>query len=178
MNDHHEKFLKMVFNALGDKAANRDIQGGLNQDSPVQRFWKNGFQAIVFYQYHNNVKDAFGGKVWPMWRIQSPWPQSGCTDDLYTKLGTNVENRSAGHMDKLFVVQGILTPDVKLIKRGLMDGRGLSIKGYARKANPKVIDWCEDDWMKSGGRPLNIIIVDFHDGCSMVPALLNYNRKD
>jgi hypothetical protein len=178
MDGHHEKFLTMVFDALGDKAANRDIQGGLNQDSKVQRFWNNGFQAIVFYQFHEEVKDIFGGKVWPMWRIQSPWPQSVSTDDLYSKLGTNIQKRTAENMDKLFVVQGILTPDVELIKNGLMDGDGLSIKGYARRASPRVVDWCEDDWMKSGKRCLNIVIVDFYDGCSMVPALLNYNRRN
>ncbi|KAG7372553.1 phosphatidylinositol-specific phospholipase C, X domain containing protein [Nitzschia inconspicua] len=178
MDGHHKKFLKMVFDALGDKAANQNIKGGLSVDSKVQRFWNHGFQAIVFYQFYDQVKDDFGGKVWPMWRIVSPWPESASTDDLYTKLGGNVQNRLSQHMDKLFVVQGILTPDVELIKRGLSDGDGLSIKGYARRANPRVIDWCEDDWMKLGKRCLNIVIVDFYDGCSMVPALLNYNRKD
>jgi hypothetical protein len=178
MDEHHEKFLNIVFEALGDKAANLNIEGGLSQDSKVQRFWKNGFQAIVFYQFHDLVKDIFGGKVWPMWRIQSPWPESATTDDLYNKLEVNVKKRSAENMDKLFVVQGILTPDVELIKNGLMDGDGLSIKVYARRASPKVVDWCEDDWMKSGERCLNIVIVDFYEGCSMIPALINYNRSD
>lgn len=177
MGENHEDFLNMVFETLGDKAANLGV-GGVSQDSTVQTFWDNGFQAIVFYQYHGKVAEAFGGKVWPMWRIQSPWPESSGTDDLYAKLQGNLKKRNAEHKDKLFVVQGILTPDVELIKKGLTDGDGLSIKGYARRASPRVVDWCEGDWMKSKKeRLLNIVIVDFYQGCSMIPALLNYNRR-
>jgi hypothetical protein len=175
MDGHHEKLLNLVYEALGDKAAAHDNKFG--QSSKVKEFWDKGYQAIVFYQRHELVKDVYGGKVWPMWRIQSPWPESSGTDDLYNKLEGNIKRRNADHTDKLFVLQGILTPDVELIKNGLMDGDGLSIKGYARRASPRVVDWCEDDWMKSNDRPLNIVIVDFYDGCSMIPALLNYNRR-
>lgn len=175
MDGHHEGLLNSVFEVLGDKAAKHEK--GISQNSKVKQFWNNRYQAIVFYQRHDQVKDIFGTKVWPMWRIQSPWPQSGNTDDLYSKLEGSVKRRCDEHMDKLFVLQGILTPDVELIKNGLMDGDGLSIKGYAQRASPKVVDWCEDDWMKSNDRRLNIVIVDFYEGCSMIPALLNYNRR-
>lgn len=175
MDGRHQDLLNSVFEVLGDKAAKHE--GRFSQNSKVQQFWDNGYQAIVFYQRHDKVKEVYGSKVWPMWRIQLPWPESGDTEDLYNKLGGNVQRRCADHMDKLFVLQGILTPNVELIKSGLMDGDGLSIKGYARRASPKVIDWCEDDWMKSKDRRLNIVIVDFYEGCSMIPALLNYNRR-
>lgn len=172
MDGHHQDFLNSVFEVLGDKAAKHE--GSFSQTSTVEQFWDQGYQAIVFYQRHDQMKDVFGSKLWPMWRIQSPWANEGNTDDLYSKLEGYVTQR---HTDKLFVLQGILTPDVELIKNGLMDGDGLSIKGYARNASPKVVDWCEDDWMKSKDRRLNIVIVDFYEGCSMIPSLLNYNRR-
>ena len=176
MDDHHEEFLKSVFKVLGDKAAHHDVDG-MSQNSKVKDFWNHNYQALVFYQYHEKVKDVFGTKLWPLWRIKSPWPESSDTDDLYNKLETNIKNRGNQDMDKLFVLQGILTPDIELIKNGLMDGDGLSIKGYAKQCSPKVVDWCEDDWMKSDTKRLNIVIVDFYEGCSMIPALLNYNRR-
>jgi hypothetical protein len=175
MEGHHEEMLDMVLGVLGDKVADRDEQ--MQQNSPVKRFWNKGYQAIIIYQRHDKVMNIYKGKVWPTWMIQSPWPDSGDTDDLRTKLDSNVKARGAEHMDKLFVLQGILTPDVDLIANGLMDGDGLSIKGYARRTSPRVVDWCEDDWMTSDQTRLNIVIVDFYEGCSMVPALLNYNRK-
>ena len=176
MDGHHEDLLNSVFEVLGDKAAAHDSRFG--QNSTVQDFWDNGYQAIVFYQRHDQVKEVYGGKVWPMWRIQSPWPESNGAEDLYNKLEGNVKRRNDGHKDKLFVLQGILTPDVELIKNGLMDGDGLSIKAYSDRASPRVVDWCEDEWMKPEGRQINIVIVDFYEGCSMIPALLNYNRRD
>ena len=91
MDGHHQALLDFVFEVLGDKAAVHDNK--LSQNSKVKDFWDHGYQAIVFYQRHDQVKEVYGGKVWPMWRIQSPWPESNSAEDLYNKLDDQVRAR-------------------------------------------------------------------------------------
>jgi hypothetical protein len=168
MDDHHEEFIDMVLTSLGDKVADRDE---CDQKATVNEFWDKGYQAVVFYKAREMV-DKYEGKVWPMRFIKSPWPNTGDTGELYGKLKDNVEKRNSNNF---FVLQGILTPDTELIKKEILDGGGLSIKKISDRCSGKVVDWVEEEWKPQ--QLLNIVIVDFFENCSILPSIINYNRK-
>jgi hypothetical protein len=209
MDGHHVDFLEMVFEILGDVAASPKTTSAA---SKVSEFWNRKKQAMIIYHASSDVykDEPFANRVYHNGYIHSPWPEANDTSLLRSKLGGYVQSRyDDKHENRLFVLQGMLTPDVELIKNGLMRGDGLSIRAYAKLASPAVLDWCTEEWMtmtgggrddarrdgggggrKSGDaagkkkeeeeekrRLLNIVIVDFIEGVSIVPAIIDYNRR-
>ena len=169
-DEHHFQLLDMVYETLGDKVAHRE-EHKINHKSPVGEYWEHGAQAVVLYKQHSIVKDRYEGKVWPMWMIQSKWPNTGDTEVLHERLAEYVETRDE---KKFFVLQGILTPDTESIKNNLLDGDGISIKTTANRCSPKVVEWCEEEW---NNQALNIVIVDFYENCGLIPSIIHYNTK-
>lgn len=92
--------------------------------------------------------------------------------DLKNKLEDYLSNRSA---NKLFVLQGILTPDEPMIKNCFnpFSGGPSSLVALASDVTPKVTEWlC--GW---GEQALNIVIVDWFDKANFVDTILNLNAK-
>jgi hypothetical protein len=195
MDGHHPELLRMIFDALGDKAASPK---GIGCNSRVSDFWTRGKQAMVIYHASSDVWKGLpcANRTYHNGYIHSPWPESNDVDDLRAKLSGYVRARcdDEARAGQLFVLQGILTPDVELIKSGLMRGDGISIRAYANDTNARLVDWCEEEWMAGGrvavgdddagekgggGRHgmLNIVIVDFIEGTSIIPAIINYNGR-
>jgi hypothetical protein len=178
MDDHHEEFVDSVLNVLGDKVADHD---DVNQKSTVGEYWEKGYQAVLLYQNSDTIPQ-YEGKIWPRRFIWSKWPNTGDPDELHDKLKDYVGRRNG---NKFFVLQGILTPDVHLIKNELLESGGLSIKKFADRCSCKVVDWCEDEFSGSveqrqqqqQQQSLNVVIVDFFENCSMIPSIISYNRK-
>ena len=167
MEGQHNEFVNAMLATLGDKVADRQQ---VKPNSKVSEFWKNGFQAVVLYCDKPTIKD-YPGKLWGPGNIQSPWPNVIETKELHEKLKGKVKERDP---NTFFVLQGILTPDVELIKKEILESGGASIKSIAVRCSPKVVDWVDEDWKQE---PMNVVIVDFVQNCSMVPAIINYNRK-
>lgn len=167
--EQHTALITMICDVLGDKVANRNV---CTQESTVQEFWDNGFQAVVLYE-NKEAADASEGKIWPLRSIYSPWPNAGDTTELYGKLNEKVQGNNG---KRLFVIQGILTPDADLIQKELWDGNGdMSIKTIAKSCGGKVVDWVEEEWKPQNS--INIVIVDFFENCGLLPAVINYNRS-
>jgi hypothetical protein len=166
--EHHEELLNMVMETLGeDRVADKD---DIKPQSTVQDYWSKGYQAIILYKARS-VVPKYEGKVWPIRWIASKWPNTGDPKVLRERLMTAIEERNT---DRFFVVQGILTPDTELIKKQLMDGGGMSIKHFSSMCSGKVVDWVEEEWIPK--KCLNIVILDFFENCSLLPAIINYNR--
>jgi hypothetical protein len=152
---------------LGDKVADsRKIE----RNATVGEYWKKGYQAIILYCDGSSL-EAYPGVLWSQGHIRSPWPNKTETGELHDELKVRVNERDT---ERFFVLQGILTPDVELIKNEILDSGGMSIKSMATRCSPRVVDWIDSEWKE---QPLNIVIVDFFQNCSMVPAVINYNRK-
>lgn len=168
--EQHGALKELIFEIMGDKLAVRDK---CPPTAKVQEFWDKGYQAVVVYEDGPTAEES-NGKLWPLHSIASPWPNAGDTKELYTSLKEKVENHNP---DNFFVAQGILTPDVELIKKELMDGEGMSIKKISHQCGCKVVDWVEDEWKPA--QKLNIVIVDFFDltAPGLLPAVINYNRS-
>jgi hypothetical protein len=165
--DQHAMLKDLIFEILGDKVAVRD---DCPATATVQEYWDKGYQAVVLYQ-DRPTADESEGKLWPLFCIDSPWPNAGDTTELYNSLKDEIEKHNPKHF---FVAQAILTPDVDLIKKELMDGGGLSIRKISKQCGGKVVDWVEEEWKPA--QKLNIVIVDFFNDCNLLPAVINYNR--
>jgi len=186
MNGHDDELVGLIIGTLGDKAAdNRKVK----PSSPVSEYWDGGYQAVVVYNRTGLDFASYEGKVWHPYNIRSPWPEASDTDELRVKLKEKVER----HYDanRFYVLQGVLTPDVELIKKQILDNAGVSIKSFSKGCNCRVVDWVGDDdgedkimhrgppsKNEKGGdhKELNIVIVDFFENCSLLPAVVNSNR--
>ena len=166
--EQYQALSDMVVEVLGDKIAHRSK---VTQKSTIQEYWDNGYQLAILYQRRKTLSDDRKDQFWNMGYIESPWPNAGDNSELYDKLKGYVDKHNE---DDFFVIQGLLTPDVELIKKEILESGGLSIKQISDKCKGCIVDWVEEEW-KSTNR-LNIVIVDFFENCSIIPAIINYNR--
>ena len=165
--EHHEAFAKLLMDTLGDKIA---TQPCLTPSSTVQEYWDAQVQAVVIY-HDVPTHQASDGKLWHKHTIHSPWPNKNKTKELRENLETNVKARNK---NRFFVLQGILTPDGELIKEEIMESKGsTSIQSIASRVSGKVVNWVGDEWKEENH---NVVIVDFFEDCSMVPAIINLNK--
>jgi hypothetical protein len=167
VDDKHAALAALIMERLGDMMA---IQGQLNPNSTVKEYWDKGVQVVAVY-HHDETQKASNGKLWFRGVLHSPWPNKNQTKDLHENLAGHIRGRNK---DKFFVLQGILTPDGELIKQEIMENKGAtSIKSIARRVSGKVVDWVDDEWK---GETHNIVIVDFFQDCSVVPAIIHLNK--
>lgn len=168
MDGHHKEFLDSILATLGDKVAKFSK---LKADSPVEDYWKAGAQVVILY-CGDQVIGRCKGKVWAQSEISSPWPNATDISILHDKLNESVENRSK---DKFFVLQGLLTPDANLVKEEILANNvSTSLETIAKRVSSKVVGWIEQEWYE---QIQNVVIVDFFEKCSMVPTIINWNRK-
>lgn len=168
MDGHHNELVDDMLATLGDKVANFN---SLKPTSTVGDYWNAGAQAVILYCGKDTL-GQYDGRLWSQREIKSPWPQAAEITILHDKLKINVEKRSK---DTFFVLQGLLTPDGNLIKEEIMESNiSTSLETIACRVNCKVVAWIEDEWNEETH---NVVIVDFFESCSMVPAIINWNRK-
>lgn len=167
MDGHYKELADYVIESLGSKVA---VSNDVQPKSPVSDYWDKGYQAVVLYHNPPIIPD-YQGKLWGARWITSPWPEANDAEELRSKLEENVEKQHGG---RFFVLQGILTPDVELIKEEILDSGGVSIKSIALDCNCKVVDWVDGDFQK---KSLNVVIIDFFEICSLLPCVVDSNRK-
>ena len=136
-------------------------------------------QAVVIYHNQPTTKDS-QGRLWFRNVIDSPWPNKNQTDELHESLQEKLDKHgrlkeNAAAPNKFFVLQGILTPDGELIKKEILENSATetSIQSIARRVSDKVVDWVSEEWSQVHH---NVVIVDFFEDCTMVPAILNLNK--
>lgn len=166
--EHHDQLAALVTSALGaDKIATGPA---LSPTSTVQEYWDAGVQAVVIY-HDVPTHQASDGKMWHKHNIVSPWPNKNKAAELRENLDGRIKRRNKS---KFFVLQGILTPDGELIKNEILENKGgTSIRSIAGGVSNKVVNWIGDDWQQETH---NVVIVDFFEECSMVPAIINLNK--
>lgn len=167
MEGRHKELADLILEGLGDKAANfNDVK----PNSPVSEYWAKGYQAVVMYHAPSVIQE-FEGKLWPRHFIHSPWPETGDAEELHVKLKENI-GKKENNPGKFFVLQGVLTPDAESIKEEIMDSGGVSIESICRDCNCRITDWVETDFQS-----LNVVMIDFFENCSLLPCVVNSNRK-
>lgn len=113
--------------------------------------------------------------------IESPWPNLSTQDGpqptvLIQKLASNLRSRPA-HQRKLYVTQGIMTPDTYMIKQGVNPfntGTPRSIKDMAgyHELNKTIARW----WCDNSVHNRNIIIFDFIMTGDALQGAISANR--
>ena len=165
----YNELANIVIDILGvDKVADRTK---VKQTSTIQEYWNNNYQIVCLYQKRDPLTANIQSKFWSLSYINSPWPNAGDNVELYSKLHEYVHDHDN---DTFFVLQGLLTPDVELIKNEILESGGLSIKQISNKCKGCIVDWVEEEWKPTNR--LNIVIVDFFQNCSIIPSIINYNR--
>jgi len=165
--EHHAEFAASLTETFGEKIA---TQPALNPSSTVREYWDAGAQVVITY-HDVPTQEASDGKLWHKNLMQSPWPNKNKPRELREKLETNVKSRNT---NRFFVLQGILTPDGDLIKEEILESKGnTSVKSISSRVSGKVVDWVGDEWKEEKH---NVVIVDFFQDCSMVPAILSLNK--
>jgi hypothetical protein len=167
MNDQHNGLIEDLLQTLGDKVA---VRKQVHPHSKVKEYWNKGFQAVIFYQ-EQSVTEGYDDKIWPRGYIWSPWPNTSDPVELHAKLSEYVDKRGE---NLFFVLQGLLSPDVALVKDEILDSGGVTLEKVARRCSGKVVDWVDEHFKD---KTLNIVIADFVENCSMIPAVININRK-
>ena len=168
MDGHHKELLDAMLATLGDKVADFNQ---VQPQSTVGEYWGAGAQAVILY-CESSVLADYNFKVWSHGCISAPWPNTNDIVVLHDKLKDGIDKRNE---NQFFVLQGMLTPDGDLIKEEIMSSNfSTSLESIARRVSTKIVDWVEDEWSE---QTLNVVIVDFFEKCSMVPAIINWNRK-
>lgn len=165
--DMHSALARKLKEAFGNKIVPKQV--GINMS--IQQLWDKGYQIIILYddQATVNANDHLLSQD----NIKSPWPNKQNIDDLRRSLINNINSRD---MDKLFVLQGILTTDDKMVKSGLnpLSRAPGSLEAVAKKVTPMVTQWIKD--FHKEGKKLNIVIVDFFTP-EYVKTIVELNRN-
>lgn len=163
--DSHNALVSKLISTFGDILAPRSF----TVDTTVNDLWAKKQRVIVLYG--NNAAVAANAQLWPQSSIRSPWPNKTDTASLKNALERELPNRQT---DRFFVLQGVLTPDGEMIKKGFLPGHPDSLEAVAKEVTPKVVNWIKDLWANQN---LNIVIVDWFEVSSSyvdVVKSLNY----
>lgn len=141
-------------------------------------------QRIVVVYCDDKINDAQAyPDFWTGNLIDSPWGNKDDIDELKKYLTGVV---AAPPEDKLFVLQGVLTPNGGVISKGLLPWPASypsSLESMASSVSPTVLNWVQNDWQD---KRLNIIMLDWAEkvgiaeyakNASLTRALLRENFK-
>ena len=159
----HAPLIQMLISAFGDKLAPKTY----SPTSKLNDLWATGRQVIVTYA-DAATANAYP-QIWPQSTISSPWPNTDNQDTLKSRMDGYLTSRDP---NKLFVLQGILTPTGSTIGMGVLPGNPGSIADLATPLTPQITTWVQA-WR---ARNLNIVIVDwFTASPNYVDTLIQLN---
>jgi len=202
---HRDLLENVVLATLGEKVADDNTVGPASKvreywDNKFQVVVLYNRKELDFDSFHGKVwHPSLLVSQWPEANDAVELKSKLC-EYVHKRSASNSQNNN-----KFFVLQGVLTPDAELIKKEIMSGGGLvgggkngiSIKSFSGDCNCKVVDWIsgeeDDDDHHRGGDGhesehsasslccsncyMNIVIVDFFENCSLLPAVILSNRS-
>lgn len=121
--------------------------------STLNSIWAQSGRVIVMYDDKTQVQQS--SYLWSQDRISSPWPNTTDSAELFEKLDSTL---ATAPPDKLFVLQGVLTPDGSTVAAGMV-GSPSSLQQMAQTVTPQVISWLR----QQVGRGVNIVIADWFE---------------
>jgi len=167
--EHHEWLIGKLKKIFNTKLLQRTNQ---TRDLTLHNIWSMKKNVLCFYHHKLIRDDPF---FWHSRTIHSPWPNVTNTSHLKEKLIASLIKRT-DNRDVFHVLQGLLTPDTRLIFKGLIPFVGYSdIQQMALEVNPKVIKW-----LKSGKIPMeavNVVILDYFEHSELVDFVIEINKQ-
>ena len=168
--------LDLLEEALGHRAA----PASLDLTTPLGTMRADGVQAVVLVggAPQAGLGDA---RAWDREaNLVSPWGNKQDLDALFTFLDEELAQRPPR---KLYVVQGVMTPNASLALNWANeptqsvitepcadDDTQIGLCGLARVTNPALLGWMQDDW---AGRDLDIVMVDHPELSPFVQACID-----
>ncbi|MDB5360877.1 MAG: hypothetical protein JWO51_2174 [Rhodospirillales bacterium] len=172
---------KLIAGELGNRILPPSI--GLGKDmkiyapqSTIQSIWEADRQLIVIFEKLDQVDNAYKDAFWDSSNLNDYWPNTTDIKRLQDDLHGNLVARTT--LDKLFVSQGVLTPNAKMIANGLAVGLAgpQSLYQLGQSVTPKVAQWSKT-WAAEKLN-LSIVMVDwFTVEQNFVPDLIALNQK-
>jgi hypothetical protein len=160
--DSHNALVSKLISTFGDILAPRSF----TVDATVNDLWAKRQRVIVLYGNGDAV--TANAQLWSQSSISSPWPNKTDTSSLKNALEGELPNKR----DTFFVLQGVLTPDGEMIKKGFIPGHWHSLEDVAKDTTPKVVGWIKDLWANQN---LNIVIVDWFEVSNYVDVVKSLN---
>ncbi|KAL6079631.1 PI-PLC X domain-containing protein 1 [Balamuthia mandrillaris] len=148
----------------------------------LNELWKSEKRVLVFYHHRTSVQRHRW--LWPRSGISSPWPNTTHLPELKQKLHQQLvmreekrrSNAEGGELP-FFVLQGVLTPDVSFICKGIFNvlGKNTSLKRMASNVSPLVLQWVEEEWADQFR--MNVVMLDFFESTKLVELCLLLNMR-
>ncbi|XP_688423.2 PI-PLC X domain-containing protein 2 isoform X1 [Danio rerio] len=159
--EHHRYLIKMLQDVFGHKLCRIDVV----EEITLNYLWENRYQVLVFY-HHPSAEGC--PVMWPGSKIPAPWANTTDTTKLIQFLETTLGERAK--YGSFHVSQAILTPRVKTIARGLVQG----LRNYLVERNlPTIMTWVEAQ--KPGKDGVNIITSDFVELVDFANTVIKLN---
>jgi hypothetical protein len=132
--------------------------------------WSRHQQVIIVYSNESGGSEilATHTNFWSRNLLSSKWAETPDPIKLHEYLRNVI---TCAPSDQLFVLQGVLTPDTKMILHGLV-GNPSSLQDLAQLVNPQLLSWCATEWANKG---LNIIMVDWAVESGVVEYAIRMN---
>ena len=136
----HELFLAVLTARLGRHLARRELRardGSVTLGALVAA----GTRCVLLYggcDFMGVAAAAAAARCWPrtLREIVSPWPRAASWPELQAKLG--VLDAAGANTRGFFVLQGVVTPNARIIRRGLLR-RPSSLRAVSATVTPEVV---------------------------------------
>ncbi len=136
----HEAFIALVTARLARHLARRELRAADNTVT-LGALVAAGTRCVLLYggcDFMGVAAAAAAARCWPrtLREILSPWPRAASMHELRGRLGAldAASSRAPG----FFVLQGVVTPNGRLIRRGLLR-RPSSLRQVAATVTPEVV---------------------------------------
>ena len=164
----HEAFIALISECLGRHLAPREIRapdGSVTLGALVAA----GRRCVLLYggcDFLGVAAAAAAARCWPRTQreIVSPWPRAASWSDLRARM--TVLDAAGARLPCFFVLQGVVTPNARLIRRGLLR-RPSSLRQVAAEVTPDVVRL-----VASGGVAANCIVLLDHIDLADVGRML------
>ncbi|MFT7800307.1 PI-PLC X domain-containing protein 2-like [Arapaima gigas] len=160
--DHHRYLIATLQEVFGPKLCRVNAV----EEITLDYLWKHKYQVIVFYHHPCAATRPF---LWPGSKIPAPWANTTDACKLIQFLETTLGERE--QYGTFHVSQAILTPRVKTIARGLIQG----LRDHLVERNlPTIMTWVEAQ--KPGVNGVNIITSDFVELVDFASTVIKLNN--
>ncbi|KAK2814791.1 hypothetical protein Q7C36_023057 [Tachysurus vachellii] len=158
---HHRYLINMLKEVFGSKLCKISMV----EDITLDYLWEKKYQVLVFYHHPSAERCPL---MWPGSNIPAPWANTTDTTKLIQFLETTLRERAK--YGSFHVSQAILTPRIKTIMRGLVQG----LRNYLVEKNlPVIMEWVETQ--KPGVNGVNIITSDFVELVDFANTVIRLN---
>lgn len=134
----------------------------LSPESKVEEFWEKK-QNIIFVFDNKHINETLDFS-WDPSELYSYWPNHCKNAKDWTMWAEGHLSKRSKHINNLFVLQGVITPDAKMI---LSKNKIRSIYDIADRLNSSVINLI----LKTGTKRHNIVILDYYENCEFVESI-------